>query len=250
MMFFRVVPAYSFYFIFFVVMDDDVAGWVPKANLVGLDDRIFILDFFGSDRLRGRGMQIPPTRFLTAFGAPGNTFLGYFMTNRSDSVTAKLQQGVIWGKDPQHFKDRVPLLKMVASDAKLMSTSTRKVFDHPNVKWLGHLSRSQWNTLLHESKFLLGLGNPILGPSAIDAIASGCMFLNPIFDKPAVGKFSSQHPFAEKLGPPYVCNFRLSNPKALVQCVHSALHTSLQPMLPKDFTFEEHLHRVAAIFER
>ena len=30
------------------------------------------------------------------------------------------------------------------------------------------------------------MGDPLLGPSAIDAIAMGCMFINPLYAKPGI----------------------------------------------------------------
>eukprot|EP01035_Chromulina_nebulosa_P019997 gene19997-25969_t len=39
--------------------------------------------------------------------------------------------------------------------------------------FLGHQNTDEWFNLLSKSKFLLGLGNPLLGPSAIDAISLG-----------------------------------------------------------------------------
>ena len=40
-----------------------------------------------------------------------------------------------------------------------------------------------------------GLGDPLLGPSAIEAVASGVMFINPEYDEPKQGIYHSQHPF-------------------------------------------------------
>lgn len=51
--------------------------------------------------------------------------------------------------------------------------SRTPVFKHPNVKWHGSLSSKEWKALLKESKFLIGLGDPLLGPSAIEAISAG-----------------------------------------------------------------------------
>jgi len=57
-------------------------GWVPKSFLVGNENKLFILDFFGSERLKGHtNFQIPASQFLTAFGVTfkSNTFLGYYI---------------------------------------------------------------------------------------------------------------------------------------------------------------------------
>ena len=225
-------------------------GWVPKKNLIGLDSRVYILDFFGSQYLKGRGLKVPPSRFLTAFGAEGNTFLGYFVDNSTmqQPLPEKQNKGVIWGKDAKHLQGKEHLLRSIADDITLVSTATNKVFQHRNVIWAGHQTPTSWMDLLAESKFMIGLGNPILGPSAIDAISVGCMFLNPIFDKPVHGKFISQHPFAQKLGPPYVCSYRAQDLHDLRRCVAEATKTQLHRFLPPDFHLQNYLQRVRKIF--
>lgn len=98
---------------------------------------------------------------------------------------------------------------------------------------------------------MIGLGNPILGPSAIDAVSMGCVFLNPLYDKPVEHNgllFASQHPFAEKMGAPYVCNYRQGNVLSLKQCVQTAMKTTLPARIPAEFTLEAHLLRVKEIF--
>lgn len=57
-------------------------GWVPKPFLVEQENKLYILDFFGSEKLKGStNFQIPPSRFLTAFGVAfkSNSFLGYYI---------------------------------------------------------------------------------------------------------------------------------------------------------------------------
>ena len=234
---------------------------------------MYILDFFGSKGLRGSkkraasggsysALQIPPKRFLTAFGSPDNTFLGYFMDNSSTSSTfaaagapqhgKKERQGVIWGKDVRHFKGSEQMLQAAADDVRLVSTSTAQVFQHSNVEWRGHQSAQDWMQLLRQSRFLIGLGNPILGPSAVDAVSVGCMFLNPLFTQPVqVNAFSyaSQHPFAAaQIGAPYVCSYQQHDVQALRRCVQLALRTELQPFIPAAMTRSAHLERVKNIF--
>lgn len=232
-----------------------------------MDNRVFVLDFFGSKGgLRGptvpsnsprSHLSIPPKRFLTAFGSPDNTFLGYFIPSSNVSAPlvtkrfAKNPQGVIWGKDSKHFSGMERALQEVAKRVTLISTSSKKVFANGNIVWAGHQSAEQWTQLLQQSRFLVGLGNPMLGPSAIDAISSGCMFLNPIFRKPVVHNgysYNSQHPYVESLGSPYVCNYQQHSVQQLQNCIDFALNTTLQPFIPPAFTQQEHLARVRQIF--
>jgi hypothetical protein len=92
---------YIYAYMFFSTFVYLYIGWVPKHHLVGLDNKIFILDFFGSKKLRGSGLTVPPSRFLTAYDTNKyNTFLGYYMENSSifdkNLVQEKADQGMIW----------------------------------------------------------------------------------------------------------------------------------------------------------
>lgn len=238
-------------------------GWVPKPPLRGQDSKVYILDFFGSPKLRGKGLKIPPKRFLTAFGSAWNTFLGYYVeeppaapgaggAGGASTGAMKLQQGVIWGKDPKHFEGRVPMLEAALNavpGVTLVSTSTRQIFQHPRMLWKGHQTPQSWRKLLRESKFLIGLGDPLLGPSAIDAISAGCVYINPQYGKPKKDR-SNQHPYAaEHIGSPYVCNYRLGDSTALQQCITQALQANLKPHSIPEFEKAAHFKRVAEIFD-
>jgi hypothetical protein len=225
-------------------------GWVPKKHIRGLDERIYILDFFGAKKLRGSGLNVPPRRFLTAFETnTENTFLGYYIDPLTNITSAKKQQGVIWGKDTRHFEGRAPLLSHIANKVHLVSTAITPPFHHANIAWVGHQTSRGWLDILRESRFLVGLGDPLLGPSAIDAIATGCMFLNPQYAKPVRdGAFHSQHPYAAQKLDKYVCSYKINDAASLMRCVDTALTTDVPPHIPADFTKEAYLQRVRHIF--
>lgn len=51
-------------------------------------------------------------------------------------------------------------------------------------------------------------GDPLSGPSAVDAVMAGCVYLNPVYATPTKKIYNSQHPYlAESVGEPYVCSF-------------------------------------------
>ena len=55
------------------------AGWRLKPQLIGRQERIFILDFFGADKPHAN-LGVPLGQHLTAFPVPASqqrTFLGY-----------------------------------------------------------------------------------------------------------------------------------------------------------------------------
>lgn len=252
----------------FIILDPwtwAAKGWVTKPNIRGFENRIYILDFFGSKKMRGSSLNIPLNRILTAFGSPWNSFLGYFITdnnidesiqgerninNAHNLASTKKDQGVIWGKDVRHFEQRISMLEYAASLSPLYSTVNTEVFQHNNVHWLGHQSSVKWKQLLLESKFLIGLGDPLLGPSAIDAIGLGCMYINPLIPKDFQGRlFTSQHPYAvDNIGDPYVCSFEINSREQLKSCIDKALSSNLKPFIPRDFTLQAHIDRVKHIF--
>ena len=124
---------------------------------------------------------------------------------------------------------------------------------------MGHLDKNSWEALLKSSKFLLGLGDPLLGPSAIDAIGSGCMYINPVYQTPFIREqtglsYRSQHPYAENMAKndpelaPYICSFDINNREELKTCIQKALSSDLPAIIPKDFTASSYLNRVKTIF--
>jgi hypothetical protein len=226
---------------------------VPKRGLVGKEHKVYILDFFGSPALRGNSFHVAPKHFLTAYGSPWNTFLGYCIEEINDqkntSVRLKKQQGIIWGKDSKYLMDHVDTLRKVADSVPLYSTCSSVPFKHDNIHFIGHQSSAQWLDLLIQSKFLIGLGDPLLGPSAIDAVSAGAVYINPIYKEAKKEIFKEQHPFASKyVGAPYVCSYHESNVDELRQCVSSALSANLMPLVPKELSCDVYLTRVKDIF--
>lgn len=161
---------------------------------------------------------------------------------------AKKKQGVIWGKDPKHFKGQKEMLAFVSVRVPLISTSQTKVFDAPGISWLGHQTPASWNKLLAESRFVLGLGDPLLGPSAIDAVAAGCMYINPVYDIPARGIYKTQHDFAaDVIGFPHVCSVKLSDRLGLMECIQYALDHEMEPFVPEVLSKSKYVERVKDI---
>ncbi|CAM9185165.1 unnamed protein product [Laminaria digitata] len=241
-------------------------GWRLKAQLQGRQHKMFILDFFGSDKPHAN-LGVPSTHHLTAFPVPASqsrTFLGY----RADSSgmlqsggvgVVKKPQGVIWGKTAASFEgSAASVIARLADYVELHSTIAPKDaplrqaarFKHRNIVYHGMLSPEKWQGLLQESKFMVGLGDPLSGPSAVDAVMAGCVYLNPIYATPVKNIYTSQHPFlAQTVGEPYVCSFGQTDANAALDCARKALEQNLPPMLPQELTNEAHHKRVREIFE-
>ncbi|CAM9243725.1 unnamed protein product [Ectocarpus fasciculatus] len=234
-------------------------GWRLKPQLQEHRGKMLILDYFGSDEPHAN-LGVPLTRHLTAFpvtAAHQRTFLGYQVDPTRDETplskpATKRRQGVIWGKTKDKLFGNRRLILALADMVELHSTVAPEdaFIMHDNIVYHGHLPPDEWNQLLHESKFIIGLGNPLLGPSAVDAVTAGCAYLNPLFLRPEKKIYNSQHPFlAQHVGEPYVCSFEQHNAYAAVECARRALEQDLSPMIPQELTKEAHATRVRAIFE-
>jgi len=186
---------------------------------------------------------------------PGIVFLGFVVTPPPrDWVGPKKNQGVIWGKRSEYFETKSKLLETIAGITQLHSVAPKSVIPHPNITYHGHMTADNWRQLLLESKFLIGLGDPLLGPSALEAVSLGSVFINPIYDHPKLENeygdlYTSQHPYLRNvLGPPAVCSANLKDIPAVVKCVENALLTDLKPQIPADFTYEAYMERLKRIF--
>lgn len=236
-------------------------GWLPRAFLRGREASTFILAFFGLQGL-GHGWEVPGKNILTPFPTvDSNTFLGYAMhpqwvpagvaapEGARNLPAKKKRQGVIWGKKPEYFAGKENVLRAVAAVVPL-HTTTVALGHIPGIVTHGHLSKQEWSMLLAESRFLIGLGDPLSGPSAMDAVAAGTAFINPVYDAPKERYFMSQHPYLQHhVGPPYVCDVHIDNVVEVLACVNKILDgPDLQPLIPRDFTPDEYAKRVESIF--
>jgi len=99
-------------------------GWKMKPFLLGHEQKLYILDFFGGDGHPALNPTVPLQRHLTAYPVhPRNTFLGYFLPDAAPVRGKRKKAGVIWGKDPKYYQGKQSFLTKVASVAPLVSTA-------------------------------------------------------------------------------------------------------------------------------
>ena len=125
-------------------------------------------------------------------------------------------------------------------------------------------AKNAWTKTLRVSRFLLGVGDPLLGPSAVDALAQGCMLILPKFAVPRVyanGLLAhTQHDGVVLVAPPeYVCLYGAGGEGGgvtaeglgeLEECLRRAAQSVLPPLRIPEFTRAAHRERVRRIFER
>jgi hypothetical protein len=245
-----------------------------RPFLAGREGSLFILSFFGWAPGAHGLSSIPQSHVLTAYpenyaqASPSSTFLGFIVERNPYALSAdaknKSKVGVVWGKRAVYFEGREAMLDGLSRDEELgvqlnFVSNMEPGRVGPRSVFHGALDREEWLSLLAQSRFLLGLGNPLLGPSAMDALAAGAMYLDPSYDGRSTKaltsdvspRFSSQHPYLRKhVGEPYVCVVDdVTRLESVAKCVRKALETPLEPFVDPSFTRAALLKRVKGLLE-
>ena len=134
--------------------------------------------------------------------------------------------------------------------------AAKKGFSAPaGVANRGLLAPDAYAALLAEASVVLGLGDPVLGPNALDALEHGCAVVQVKYAKPRVEQWvnprlpwRTQHDFADAVGAPWVVSTTLDAfPGAVARAVE--LQRSLpevESRLPESYGDAAILERIAA----
>jgi hypothetical protein len=191
-----------------------------------------IVDYWGTPPIQN-GFNFNLSQFWTPFDFqhPPNYRLGY-MIELNEPASPKKWQGLVWGKEPRYFTPNWHIIRRIAAVVPLIMTAkeiTEPGAIPPNVTNLGIVSQAVRTQLLAESLFIIGLGDPVLGATPLEAIASGAAYINPQYRvrknlwENSVYRCMSQHTFAEELGPPFVYNYRQGDAESAVEAVRRVL---------------------------
>ncbi|XP_002736478.1 alpha-1,6-mannosylglycoprotein 6-beta-N-acetylglucosaminyltransferase A-like [Saccoglossus kowalevskii] len=217
-----------------------------------------------------------PLQFMTMFPhTPDNSFMGFVVENDLQDedferpVPKQNDMAVVYGKKADMWLDSKAYLDIIherftlhgtvyANTSDDLMNIPRYVINH------GILSGDQVQELLKKAKLFVGLGFPYDGPAPLEAIANGCVFLNPSFNpplnsmntkffkgKPTLRELTSQHPYAEVyIGKPYVHTVSITNTTAFRAVLREIQETEyLKPYVPHEFTPEGMLQRLNAYIE-
>ena len=264
--------AYSLFFFDQWTVTDRLGRLRPF--LAGRERALFVLSFFDWAPAAAGLPTVAQAHVLTAYpdddggsggvgaSGSGSTFLGFVVEENPAARGAnKSSSGVVWGKRAAYLEGREVMLGALAAEVQLdfvvaAGEDGAARAAAPAGRFHGALRRDEWLSLLASSRFLLGLGNPLLGPSAMDALAAGAMYIDPAYDgartRPLVAMsrpFASQHPYLRRrVGAPHVCEVAdVTRLDAVLSCVRRALETRLEPFVDPDFTRAALLRRVRAI---
>jgi len=146
--------------------------------------------------------------------------------------------GVIWGKEVSYFRS-VPAKELLAAVSRVSRVSTVLradvtvgVIQSTNVTHHGFLRPREWTALLDGAAYVLGTGDPLLGPSAVEAVLRGSVYIDPVFPTPRVCQqgepsgctVASQHAALAAMAPSeWVCQYSQGVVEEARACVEKAL---------------------------
>jgi hypothetical protein len=234
-----------------------------------------LLEFWGTPYEQTKDVEdLHVKQYYTPYNNIYNYFLGFVIQSPPEYVLPawkryreKRPPGkysfLLWGKLLRYFDDRA--WKLVQSIQKkypeLYAVATISDADSAKLPSYitnhGIIDSNAWKKLLAESVFIIGFGDPVMGPTVLEAIAAGCVYLNPKYSTPKILHMNrrmpldSQHPQARDLygGEPYVYDINLDDVQDVLNAVGRVLqnHDSglIRPYVPYDYTLEAVTDRVA-----
>ncbi|XP_071941880.1 alpha-1,6-mannosylglycoprotein 6-beta-N-acetylglucosaminyltransferase A-like [Antedon mediterranea] len=245
----------------------DSFGTEPAFNLATYMKKKSIKSVWGKWGLK-------PKQFFTMFPhTPDNSFMGFVVdqapSQSSKSPVRKTNDALVYGKKANMWADAHEYIDTIHSKFNIHGTVFRNLSEQKQylpsyVINHGIVSGQSIQQLLRETKLFVGLGFPYDGPAPLEAIANGCVFLNPMFkppknskntkffkDKPTTRELTSQHPYAEVyIGKPYVYTVDITNTTALeLALTEIQKQDELAPYLPYEFSCEGMLQRVSVYIQ-
>ncbi|XP_056895505.1 alpha-1,6-mannosylglycoprotein 6-beta-N-acetylglucosaminyltransferase A-like isoform X2 [Takifugu flavidus] len=217
------------------------------------------------------GLNLIPLQFYTMFPhTPDNTFLGFVVQPHwSDEENKKLEsikrknQALVYGKRASFWKGKTAYLDTIHKYLDLHGTVDNGALIPSYVTNHGIVKGAEVHALLRESKVFVGLSFPFEGPAPLEALANGCVFLNPRLnppqsrlnseffkEKPNIREVTSQHPYAEAIGEPYVWMVDMDNSTDVERAVKAIINQTIEPYIPYEFTCEGMLQRVNILIEK
>ncbi|XP_028249403.1 alpha-1,6-mannosylglycoprotein 6-beta-N-acetylglucosaminyltransferase A-like [Parambassis ranga] len=216
------------------------------------------------------GLHLIPMQFYTMFPhTPDNTFLGFVVqSTQSPEETEGLKsikrqnQALVYGKRAEFWKGKTDYLDAIHKYLDVHGTVDNSIHIPSYVKNHGIVKGTEVHALLRKSKVFVGLSFPYEGPAPLEALANGCAFLNPRLkpplsslnseffkSKPNTREVTSQHPYAEVIGEPYVWMVDMYNKTDVERAVTAILNQTIEPYLPYEFSCEGMLQRVNVLIE-
>ncbi|XP_068428895.1 alpha-1,6-mannosylglycoprotein 6-beta-N-acetylglucosaminyltransferase A-like [Clinocottus analis] len=258
---------------------------VLKASWIKYRCRFRVLDSFGTEPafnhepwakahdLTGffTSLHVTPAQIYTMFPhTPDNTFLGFVVQHQLSAeetkqlkLTRRKNQALVYGKRAGFWQGKRTYLDIIHKYLEMHGTVDSSGTIPSYVINHGIIKGREVQVLLRQSKVFVGLSFPYEGPAPLEAIANGCAFLNPRLDppqsslnteffkgKPNTRELTSQHPYAEAIGEPYVWTVDMHNATDVERALTAILNQTIEPYLPYEFSCEGMLQRVNILIEK
>ncbi|XP_036426054.1 alpha-1,6-mannosylglycoprotein 6-beta-N-acetylglucosaminyltransferase B-like [Colossoma macropomum] len=213
-------------------------------------------------------------QYMTMFPhTPDNSFMGFVSEELNETEKRNIQENkvknmaVVYGKEASMWKGKEKFLQILHRYMEVHGTVYYETQRPPEVpafvKNHGLLPQQELQQLLRKAKLFIGFGFPYEGPAPLEAIANGCIYLQPKFHpphsslnheffrgKPTSREVSSQHPYAEQyIGRPHVMTVDYNNSEEFETAVREIMRTKVEPYLPYEYTCEGMLERVHAYIQ-
>jgi hypothetical protein len=233
-----------------IITDYDGLGTAENVGDFPINHcRYFIVDGFGTQpEFNKRKLNLK--RILTPYPFDGTNTAIHMITDqlpREKWSPTRFNQLVIWAKSfsylrPEHLASLRHIaqrtnITIVGTFGELRKFSPALARSLSFIQALPLLNRTEFHYLLSASRILLGVEKPLDGPTALESIAHGCVYLNPLFSpprlvsgKPTNYRYTSQHPFIEReISPPhsYLIDFRN---QTAIDSIVSQILSSQQPL--------------------
>ncbi|XP_046721350.1 alpha-1,6-mannosylglycoprotein 6-beta-N-acetylglucosaminyltransferase B-like isoform X1 [Silurus meridionalis] len=210
-------------------------------------------------------------QYMTMFPhTPDNSFMGFVAEELNHTERLNIQRekvnnmAVIYGKEASMWKcegkDKflTILHRYMAIHGTVYYEAQRPPEIPAFVRNHGLLPQHELQQLLRRAKLFVGFGFPYEGPAPLEAIANGCIFLQPKFHpprssfnneffrgKPMSREVSSQHPYTEQyIGRPHVITVDYNNSEEVEATIKEILNTKVEPFLAYEYTSEGMLERL------
>ncbi|XP_072549393.1 alpha-1,6-mannosylglycoprotein 6-beta-N-acetylglucosaminyltransferase B isoform X1 [Salminus brasiliensis] len=213
-------------------------------------------------------------QYMTMFPhTPDNSFMGFVAEELNETERLNIQRekvnnmAVVYGKEANMWKGKDKFLTILHRYMDIHGTVYYETQRPPEVPAFvrnhGLLPQHELQQLLRKAKLFVGFGFPYEGPAPLEAIANGCIFLQPKFQpprsslnneffrgKPMSREVSSQHPYAEQyIGRPHVITVDYNNSEEVEAVIRDVLKAKVEPLLPYEYTCEGMLERVNAYIQ-
>uniref|UniRef100_A0A8C6M2R1 alpha-1,6-mannosyl-glycoprotein 6-beta-N-acetylglucosaminyltransferase n=1 Tax=Nothobranchius furzeri TaxID=105023 RepID=A0A8C6M2R1_NOTFU len=216
-----------------------------------------------------------PRQYMTMFPhTPDNSFMGFVSEELNETEKRSISQNkvnnmaVVYGKEASMWKQgKESFMEILHRYMEVHGTvyyeTQRPPEVPPFVKNHGLLPQHELQQLLRKAKLFIGFGFPYEGPAPLEAIANGCIFLQPKFQpphsslnhdffrgKPTSREVFSQHPYAEQyIGRPHVMTVDYNNSFEFDSAIQEIMKIKVEPYLPYEYTCEGMLERVHAYIQ-